>query len=317
MPRVKVKGVANPMDFPDDMDIEDIKAFLQRRFANLAASGEGNINLDPRQATAQAYKPTMSEKIGQGIAGGLKDTGVISDNYAAQRIGSNLGMIGEVLPGIGDATAGDEFGRALKGGDGVGMALGALGAIPLVGDAAKKGAKKIKALTDDEFKNEFINMKLYHGTNQDLKEFKLSEGGKVSGSPVGSISVASTQDRGVAQTYANEAAEKYGGEPTVIELVHRAKRPAKIELSGDELNHEMAATVQQAWDDGRDALMLTNYNVGKGKKGTVILVKDPSQLRKKGAKFDPKKKFSPELLAGVGGLSVIYAAQGEKEEPYQ
>ena len=79
----------------------------------------------------------------------------------------------------------------------------------------------------------------------------------------------------------------------------------------------MAATVQQAWDDGKDALMLTNYNVGNGKKGTVILVKDPSQLRKKGAKFDPKKKFSPELLAGVGGLSVIYAVKDEKEDSYQ
>ncbi len=315
MQAVRVKGVNNPMQFPDDMNINDIREFLRKRFTKQAVEGTQPIDLgDVNLSTMQAYNPSLSEKIATGIGEGLHSSGIISDRYGAQQIGKNITSIGEFLPGVGDATAGDEFGMALKQGDNFGMALGALGAIPLVGDAAKKVAK---SLSDIEFKKEFMDMKLYHGTNQDLKEFKLSEGGKVSGSPVGSISVAATQDKNVAQTYANEAVERYGGTPTVIELVHRAKRPAKIELSGDELNHEMAATVQQAWDDGRDALMLTNYNVGEGKKGTVILVKDPSQLRKKGAKFDPKKKFSPELLAGIGGLSVIYSMKDEKEDPYQ
>jgi hypothetical protein len=317
MPVVRVKGVANPMQFPDDMDINDVREFLRKRFANQAVAGNQPMDLAPLQGQARASEQSLAQKAGQGISNALVDSGIVSDRFGAQQIGKNITSIGEFLPGIGDATAGDEFGRALSGGDGFGMAMGALGAIPLVGDAAKKAGKKIKSLSEAEFKSEFINMKLYHGTNQDLKEFKLSEGGKVSGSPVGSISVASTQDKDVAQTYANEAAAKYGGQPNVIELVHRAERPAKIELNGDELNHEMAATVQQAWDDGKDALMLTNYNVGKGKKGTVILVKDPSQLRKKGAKFDPRKKFSPELLAGVGGMSVIYSLQGEKEDSYQ
>jgi hypothetical protein len=40
MPRVKVKGVANPMDFPDDMDIQDIKAFLQKRFGFVDNKGK-------------------------------------------------------------------------------------------------------------------------------------------------------------------------------------------------------------------------------------------------------------------------------------
>jgi hypothetical protein len=317
MQPARVLGVANPMQFPDDMDINDIKEFLRRKFTQQAVTGNKPADLAPIQPTIQASSPSLATRAAQGIGNALTSSGLISNNASAQEIGKNVTSIGEFLPVIGDATAGDEFGRALREGDGVGMALGALGAIPLVGDAAKKAGKKIKSLSEDEFKSEFINMKLYHGTNQDLKEFKLSEGGKVSGSQVGSISVASTQDKGVAQTYANEAAEKYGGKPSVIELVHRAERPAKIELNGDELNHEMLATVQQAWDDGKDALMLTNYNVGKGKKGTVILVKDPSQLRKKGAKFNPKNKFSPELLAGIGGMSVIYSLQGEKEEPYQ
>jgi hypothetical protein len=147
MPIVQVKGVANPMQFPDDMGIDDIREFLRKRFANMAATGESNVNLDPRQATAQAYDPTLTERAGQGIAGALKSTGLVSDNYGAQRIGENLASIGEVLPGIGDAAAGDEFGRALKTGDGFGIGMAALGAIPIAGDVAKKALREPKYIT--------------------------------------------------------------------------------------------------------------------------------------------------------------------------
>ena len=70
----------------------------------------------------------------------IKGAGLISDNYGAQQIGKNVTALGEFLPGIGDAAAGDEFGRAVAEGDNLGMGLAALGAIPVVGDAAKKGA---------------------------------------------------------------------------------------------------------------------------------------------------------------------------------
>ncbi len=163
MPVVRVKGVANPMQFPDDMDIEDIKAFLQRKFAQQAITGNKPADLDPLQGQARKTEQSLAEKAGQGISNALYDSGVISDRYGAQRIGENVTSIGEFLPVIGDATAGDEFGRALKQGDGVGMALGALGAIPLVGDAAKKVFKG----------------KVFHQTNSNFDEFdfdKTSDG---------------------------------------------------------------------------------------------------------------------------------------------
>jgi hypothetical protein len=138
MPVVRVKGVANPMQFPDDMDIEDIKAFLQRKFAQQAVTGNKPADLAPLKGQARATEQSLAQKAGQGISNALVDSGIISDRFGAQQIGKNVTSIGEFLPVIGDATAGDEFGRALKQGDGVGMALGALGAIPLVGDAAKK-----------------------------------------------------------------------------------------------------------------------------------------------------------------------------------
>jgi hypothetical protein len=163
MPVVRVKGVANPMQFPDDMDIEDIKAFLQRKFASQAVAGNQPMDLAPLQGQARASEQSLAQKAGQGISNALVDSGIISDRFGAQQIGKNVTSIGEFLPGIGDATAGDEFGRALKQGDNFGMAMGALGAIPLVGDAAKKVFKG----------------KVFHQTNSDFDEFdfdKTSDG---------------------------------------------------------------------------------------------------------------------------------------------
>ena len=114
MQAVRVKGVSNPMQFPDDMDIDDIREFLRRRFTQQAVEGNQPRDLDPLQGQARATEQSLAEKAGQGISSALYDSGVISDRYGAQRIGENVTSIGEFLPVIGDATAGDEFGRALK-----------------------------------------------------------------------------------------------------------------------------------------------------------------------------------------------------------
>ena len=159
MQGVNVLGVSNPMQFPDDMDKDDIREFLRRRFAKQAVEGTQPVDINPLQAQAQATEQSLAEKAGQGISNALYDSGIISDRYGAQRIGDNATALGEFLPVIGDATAGDEFGRALKQGDGVGMALGVVGAVPIAGDIAKKALRKLKNVTlpsgrlgADEFK---------------------------------------------------------------------------------------------------------------------------------------------------------------------
>ena len=136
MPKVKIKGTDKIAVFPDDMDLNDIRSVLQKRFAQQLM--KGGIDLTPRGQTIEPYNPSLSEKIGHGIAGALKSSGLISDNYRAQQVGKNITSIGEFLPGVGDATAGDEFGRALAEGDNLGMGMAALGAIPLTGDISKK-----------------------------------------------------------------------------------------------------------------------------------------------------------------------------------
>ena len=144
MPIVDIKGVGKAQ-FPDGMSADDIRAFLQRKYAQQAVNGQSDI-LAPQPDTVAPYNPSLVDKIGGGIANTLTKSGLISDNYRAQQIGKNLSSIGEFLPGVGDATAGDEFGRAVAKGDKLGMGLSALGVIPVAGDLAKKGGRKIERL---------------------------------------------------------------------------------------------------------------------------------------------------------------------------
>jgi GNAT superfamily N-acetyltransferase len=139
MPVVDIKGVGKAQ-FPDDMMTNDIRSFLRQKYSPELSRQDA---LTPRPATMQASNPSLATRAATAIGEGLNSAGIISDRFGAQQIGKNVTSIGEFLPGIGDATAGDEFGRALKQGDNFGMAMGALGAIPLVGDAAKKSIKEI------------------------------------------------------------------------------------------------------------------------------------------------------------------------------
>jgi hypothetical protein len=139
MPVVDIKGVGKAK-FPDEMMTNDIRTFLRQKYSPELSRQDA---LTPRPATMQASNPSLATRAAQGIGEGLNNAGIISDRFGAQQIGKNVTSIGEFLPGIGDAAAGDEFGRALKQGDNFGMAMGALGAIPLVGDAAKRGVGKL------------------------------------------------------------------------------------------------------------------------------------------------------------------------------
>jgi hypothetical protein len=136
MPRVKVKGVSNPMDFPDDMDIEDIKAFLQRKFKQQAVTGNKPADLEPIQPSIQASNPSLATRAAQGIGNALTSSGLISNNTSAQEIGKNVTSIAAFSP-LGAAFGGDEFGTAAAKNDKLGMALGALEGVGVGGDIAK------------------------------------------------------------------------------------------------------------------------------------------------------------------------------------
>jgi hypothetical protein len=67
----------------------------------------------------------------------------------------------------------------------------------------------------------------------------------------------------------------------------------------------MAATIENAWADGYDAVIVDNFTVAKGRKGSVLIVKDPAQLRVPWAKFDPTKRNSSNLLSGFAGTGLL------------
>ena len=177
MPIVQVKGVANPMQFPDDMDIEDIRNFLKQKFTQRAINGQSDI-LQPVSNTVAPFQPTLAERAGQGISDALINSGIISNRHGAQNIGRNLSALGEFLPGIGDAAAGDEFGRAVAQGDNLGIGLAALGAIPVVGDTLKGAVKPISKLIDDLGEFTMFSDKIAARRTAKLSVFNLPTKGK-------------------------------------------------------------------------------------------------------------------------------------------
>ena len=158
MPIVDIKGVGKAQ-FPDGMSADNIRTFLRNKYAQQRSDGKSDT-LSPVDNVAAPYEPTLTERMGQGIASGLTNTGLVSDNYGAQRIGKNIASIGEFLPGVGDAAAGDEFGKAVAQGDKFGMAMAGLGVVPVAGDALKKAVKVAKDNYSVAFKPLQIEYKL-------------------------------------------------------------------------------------------------------------------------------------------------------------
>ena len=149
MPHVNILGYG-VAKFPDNIPPEDIKTYLQDKFTKNAINNP--IELPQRIDIAAPVESTLRNNISQGVSNFLVDKNIISNRHAAQDIGKTIGDIGDFIPGIGDASAGDDFGRAVAQGNKLGIGLTALGVIPLVGKYLKKGAKVLS--------KELKNMKL-------------------------------------------------------------------------------------------------------------------------------------------------------------
>lgn len=182
---------------------------------------------------------------------------------------------------------------------------------PLLGsapaNALRDEAQRLARANEGGF---YLNMPLGHGTAplDPFAAFDPARSGATSSSAPaaqGVFAEVRPQSGGIADEFAGTAAQRTGGNPQVMPLVHRADRPGVIQLQGDEQNHEIAATLADAWARGHDAVMLKNYTSPGGKSGDILVVKDPAQLRSPYAQFDPAKRDSTDLLAGLGGLSAL------------
>jgi hypothetical protein len=142
----------------------------------------------------------------------------------------------------------------------------------------------------------------YHGTAATFDQFDLTRGGQTSGARAGGLGVSVSPSADVANEFATLAANKSGGDPSVMPLMIRPGKPAAIQLTGAEKNLEVAATLDDAFKQGYDSVVLKNYTTpGGGQGNVVVVVRDPSQLRSTSAAFDPAQAHSPNLLAANGG----------------
>src|SRR5712691_1923830 len=184
-----------------------------------------------------------------------------------------LGMVG--LPGVPAGAVGSGAGNRIGGSPKLAM------------DQASRvaRAKEMGFRTD---------MPLAHGSASEFTAFDPAQGGATSAAAPARMGVWTevAPFRGIADEFAQTAAQRSGGNAQIFPLYHRTDKPAVIQLSGDEKNHEIAATLADAWDRGYDAAMLRNYNSPGGKMGDILVVRDPSQLRSPFAAFDPQKKHS-------------------------
>lgn len=169
--QVDVKGFGL-VEFPDNIERSVMLDALRRKFSQIN-QGQAVAN-----STAEPYNPSLAERAASAISSGLQKTGLISDNYRANRIGQNITMGLESLPVIGDAIGGDELGRAIREGDLIGGGFAALGAIPIAGDAAKAAGRNLP----DEIKDLITEKtRFFHGTGSDFEQFsgEFKAGGKL------------------------------------------------------------------------------------------------------------------------------------------
>ena len=161
---------------------------------------------------------------------------------------------------------------------------------------------------------------VYHGTaakpstttddGNIFEEFKLWEGNDPTRSsvrsPVSKLGVSLAEQPEIAESFARLAAsnQKEQTGATLMPLRFRADKMGHIDLDGSETNEDIFGAVTDAWKSDYDAIQFRNYTTPDGIKGSFVLVKNPNQIRSTQAAFDPAKKDSSNLLAGVTGATV-------------
>lgn len=145
------------------------------------------------------------------------------------------------------------------------------------------------------------NLPVYHGTAapEGISAFDPAMRGSSTGTELARLGVSTTPQPELAAGFADLAAQKGSGSgQQVLKLFHRADNPGQMTLSGTESRLEVAANIKDAWDRGHDAILIHNFITDDGPK-QILIVKNENQLRVPWAKFDPARKLSPDLLAGI------------------
>lgn len=189
-----------------------------------------------------------------------------------------------------------------------------------IGGSIVKGA--VKSLTQpkkvpkrQEYKDEFSEYDLYHGTRDDIYEFNLGHSNRKDAGWLGT-GVYSTTDPRIASAYST--LKRGYGDPNVMPLKARLKNPyhatqaekTRLMTISNNQGAEAGREAADAWTEalkqkGHDGVILSY-----GKEGhSEVVIFDPANIRSKFAQFDPAKKDSADILAAAGGPIIKGAAK--------
>lgn len=257
------------------------------------------------QAVLSAHHPSLTERFGNAIYDAAAALGY---GGQAQRMRNDAETAAGFVPVLGSVLSADDATRDYSAGNyGSALAnlgLAALGVMPggKLAELPMDEAARMARAAEMGFRTK---LPLYHGSGNSFDAFNPAIAGSTSGSAAGKQGVFVALDPQTADEFAQMAAAKQGN-AQIYPLLHRTENPAMIDLQGDEMNHEIAATLEDAFSNGHDAVLLKNYTTPGGKTGrNIIVVKDPSQLRSPHAAFDPAKIDSGDILASLIGAGVI------------
>lgn len=311
----------------------------------MAQSALRNLPFERMNARRQraGMEPLTQEQIAaRRLSGNPLSQFTSLDTPENMSLGATVADIGMgFVPGIGTAQGFRDFERARRDDDMLGMALGGLSAIPFAGGIVKAGkgigraaegaldmsqAARMQRAQEQGFD---VGTTMYHGSNSKIKEFMKSKIGARDPGFFGS-GFYFTPDRNVAMDYAESAMDAdRSGVANVTEAFLRLKNPFVWDMSDEGAEGTRKALSEigiKRYSVRGDSASLANNEERKrfnnelrkrGNDGVIVrdedgirevVVFDPSNIRSINAAFDPAKRGSANLSAGIMGGAVGLSA---------
>lgn len=279
-----------------------------------------------------AFRDTVSNAVSN-LLGSSNIAG--REGYDRSRYADMLTGSVDFVPGVSEAAGIGDVRREVQQGNYPGAALAgvatALGVAPVIGDAAAKAirgldmsqAARMQRADDMGLDPSFT---LYHGTGDDIQEFDLNIAkdmeGRKKGLGLGSGKIYLHGDPQSASAFAMNAPKRgLGQNPNVMQLISTGnyidendykqmfmENSGGVEITSGNLNMRerdalIKKTDKQVMEKGFDGIA-EKYKDSSGKVvgyGQVAIF-DPANIRSVNAAFDPKKRGSANIMAGVGGV---------------
>ena len=306
------------------------------------------MRYQPRVDTLTAYKPTMTQRIPDMVKDGLRALGL--NKFAANAFGSPIADVLGYSPvgavaqswdaGQAAARAPGMFGKAA--GLGGGMALAALGAVP----GGKALARKGEALAMDEASRMAraaeqgfdTSRPLYVSSLEAIEQFEPH--GSFGGHK-GLSGISLTDNPQMANRYLERYGDfRYDGKPFEKQVMKVYIRPGQTsEFSGPVRGGPQTGAPlpdNYKWPAALDGIDTAIFPDAVNKRGGVkhvehgakasisgneYILRDPSRIRLATAAFDPAKRGSANLLAGLGlgglGYGMVSGSSTDWGDPTQ